>query len=155
MSLAAVDTTAGARGPGDGRRGTPVAVVVTAGVKAFLAAAAGVLLTCSLGIVIWAVTPSSGAGPVGLLRAAVAAFGAANGMTVRIGPTTLSLSPLILTMVAVALLTTVSGRGRSVASGPVQELAALTAATVAYAAAVTWAGVVLGPVGAIAADRWC
>ena len=90
---------------------TSVGSVVGAGIRAFYAAMAGLLLTCSLGVVIWAVTPSSGSGPVGLLRAGVAAFSSANGMTVTIGRAALTMPPLMITLVAIALLATVSGRG--------------------------------------------
>src|ERR1700710_1933210 len=87
--------------------------VLGAGLRACYAAVAGLLLTCSIGVVVWAVTPSSGSGPIALLRAGVAAFSAANGMTVTIGRTALTMPPLMLTLVAIALLATVSGRGRA------------------------------------------
>jgi hypothetical protein len=128
--------------------------VVGAGVKAFYAAVAGLLLTCSLGVVVWAVTPSSGSGPVALLRAGVAAFSAANGMTVTIGHAALTMPPLMITLVAIALLTTVSGRGRAVTTDRGQELTSTGIAAVVYSVVVTSCAVVLGPAGAVAADQW-
>jgi hypothetical protein len=116
------------------------AVVAVTAVKTVLAAIAGLLLTCGLGLVLWAVTPSSGNGPLPLLRAGIAAFCAANGMTVNIGRSGLTLHPLMLTVVAIALLTTVSGRGRVVAVGPEQEGAAVLTAALAYALAVAGVG---------------
>ena len=128
--------------------------VVGAGVRTVYAAVAGLLLTCSLGVVIWAVTPSSGSGPGALLRAGVAAFSAANGMTVTIGRTALTMPPLMITLVAIALLSTVSGRGRAVTTDRVHELASTGAAAAVYAAVVTSCGVVFGPTGAVSADQW-
>lgn len=154
MSLTDVETGVTAPAPGKGRRSSSLAVVVSAGNKAFFAAVAGLLLTCSIGVLLWAVTPSSSAGPVSLLRAGVAAFSAGNGMTVTIGRAALTLPPLMITLVAAALLTTVSGRGRVVATGRVQEVGVVVAAVGVYAAAVACSGVVLGPPLAVAAGQW-
>lgn len=129
-------------------------VIAGAGLKALFAAASGLLLTSGLGVLIWAVTPSSGDGPLPVLRAAVSAFGAANGMTVTIGRASLTLPPLMLTVVAIALLRAVSGRGRTLAGTRMQEmLCVLTAASV-YGFVVTGAAVGLGTQGAVRPDQW-
>src|SRR3954451_23388554 len=128
-----------------------LASVIGAGLRAGYAGVAGLLLTCSLGVVVWAVTPSSGQGPVALLRAGVAAFGAGNGITVMIGRTALTLPPLMITLVAIALLTTVTPRGRSPVGDRTPELAAAAVAAAVYAAVVVCSGVMFGPVGSIAA----
>ncbi len=154
MAIADVETGAAELAAKPVGRNGSATVVVAATAKALFAALSGLLLTCSIGLVVWATTPSSGAGPVALLRAGVAAFAAGNGMTVTIGRAALTLPPLMITLVAIALLTTVSGRGRVVASDRGQELAATLAASVTYAAAVTCSGVLLGPAGALRADQW-
>jgi len=131
-----------------------VAVAGEAAFKAFLAAVSAMVLTSGLGLLVWAITPSSGASPVPLLRAGIAAFGAANGMAVQVGRASLTLSPLIVTLVAVALLTTVNGRGQSKVHGRRQEVVCASAAAFGYAATVTVAGVLLAGHGVIQAGQW-
>lgn len=131
-----------------------VAVAGEAAFKAFLAAVSAMVLTSGLGLLVWAITPSSGASPVSLLRAGIAAFGAANGMAVQVGRASLTLSPLIVTLVAVALLTTVNGRGQSKVHGRRQEVVCASAAAFGYAATVTVAGVLLAGHGVIQAGQW-
>lgn len=154
MSLTDVSAGETVRASTFGSRSGLLAVVTNSAIKAFFVALSGMLLTCSLAVVLWAITPSSGGGPIGLLRAGLAAFSSGNGMTVTIGQAALSMPPLMITVMATALLTTVSGRGRVVAGGRGQELAAVLAAVVTYAAVVACAGVILGPPHAVQADQW-
>lgn len=127
---------------------------LTAGFRALFAAVSGLLLTSGVGVVLWAITPSSVGGPQQSLRAGVTAFAAGNAMTVTIGRAALTLPPLMLTIVAVGLLAGVSGRGRTVPDDRTGELTSTAAAAAVYAAAVTVAGVVLGTPGAVAAEQW-
>ncbi len=154
MSLTAVDRGEAAADSDDGNGTRLPTVVAIASLKALFAAAAGLVLTCGLGLLIWAITPSSGSGPIPLVRAGVTAFAAANGMTVSIGRSVLTLPPLMITVVAVALLTGVSGRGRVVAADRTQELVSTAAAAAVYAAAVLAAGVGLGSPGTVATSGW-
>lgn len=127
---------------------------LTAGIGALFAAVSGLLLSCGVGLVLWAVTPSSIGGSQQALRAAVAAFAAGNGMTLDIGRASLTLPPLMLTAIAVALLAAIGGRGRSAADDRTGELSRTVTAAAVYAAAVTTAGVTLGTPGAVAAEQW-
>ncbi len=127
---------------------------LTAGVRALFAAVSGLLLTAGIGVVLWAVTPTSIGGPQQFLRAAVAAFAAGNTMTLTIGRAALTLHPLMITVIAVALLAGISGRGRTAADDRTGELTRTAAAAAVYAAVVTTAGVVLGSPGAVAAEQW-
>jgi len=135
-------------------RAGSLALAVSAAAKAAVVAGSGLMLSCGLGLVVWAVTPSSGAGPGALLRAGAAAFSAANGMAVTIGRSTLTLTPLMLTIIAAALLATVSGRGRVVPHGRRQESVAVGAAAAAYGLVVTVVGVMFGGSGVVRTDQW-
>jgi len=139
----------GSEGPGS----ASAAVALTAGIRAILVTASALVLTAGLGLIVWAVTPGSGSGPAPAVRAGVTAFSAANGMSVSIGRSALTLPPLMITVVAVALLATISGRG-SRARGRRQESLAVVTASAAYAIAVTVTGVSLGGHGAVSASQW-
>lgn len=130
------------------------AIVVGTATKIVMAALAGMMLACGLGLLIWSVTPSSGSGPLPLLRAGIAAFCAANGMTLEVERSSLTLHPLMLSLVAVALLTTVSGRGRVTARGREQETAVVVTSALAYAIVITGIGVGLGGHAVSAAQWW-
>lgn len=134
-------------------RSTPAAIV-NIGVRSAVAAFSGLILTCGVGLLLWAITPSAGAGAETLLRAGVSAFGLANGMTLAIGPASLTLAPLLVTMVAIALLAGVSGSGRVVGSGRRQELLTTITAALVYAAVVAGAGTMLGSPGSVRAGQW-
>ncbi len=138
------------------RRGAagPIVVAAIAGARAVVAAASGFILTGGLAVLVWAVTPSSGAGPVPLLRAGLAAFAAAHGMRIQLGATALTIPPMLLTLVAVALLSAVTGRGRVAAVGLSEQLVGALVATGVYGAAVTTTGVLLAAPGAVSAGDW-
>src|SRR5690349_24314739 len=80
---------------------------------------------------LWAITPASGPDAAVALRGGVTAFALANLMPVDIGDVTLSLPPLLLTAVPVALLALTARRGRFLPVGRYQEaVAVLTTAGV-------------------------
>ncbi|HEY5882650.1 MAG TPA: DUF6350 family protein [Nakamurella sp.] len=106
-------------------------VVAAAAVRGAVVAAAGVLLAAGLALMIWAVTPASGPDAAVALRGGITAFALANLMPVSIGGVTLSLPPLMLTAVPVALLSLTARRGRYLPVGRYQEaVAVLTTAGV-------------------------
>jgi hypothetical protein len=106
-------------------------VVAAAAVRGAVVAIAGVLLTAGLALMVWAVTPASGPDAAVALRGGVTAFALANLMPVSIGGVTLSLPPLLLTAVPVALLFVTARRGRFLPVGRYQEaVAVLTTAGV-------------------------
>ncbi len=153
MFLTDVDADEAGSSLDEDPRSSTVAVVVATALKTTLAAMAGFVLTSGLGLLIWAVTPSSGSGPLPLLRAGISAFAAANGMTLKIGRSGLTLPPLMLTLVVVALLTTVVGRGRLVARGRDQEGAAVATSALSWAVVVTGIGAEFGG-GTVSAAQW-
>lgn len=66
--------------------------------RALAATAAGLILACGVGVLIWAVTPGSpGAG--GLVRGAIAAFGAANFLPPSVDGVRITATPLLLSAV--------------------------------------------------------
>ena len=106
-------------------------VVAAAAVRGAIVAVAGVLLTAGMALMVWAVTPASGPDAAVALRGGVTAFALANLMPVSIGGVTLSLPPLLLTAVPVALLLVTARRGRFQPLGRYQEtVAVLTTAGV-------------------------
>ena len=127
---------------------------LTSGFRALFAAVSGLLLISGVGVVLWAVTPSSAGGPQQSVRAAVAAFAGGNLMTLTIGRAALTLPPLMITVVAIGLLVGLGGRGRAETDDRTGEVTRTLVAAAVYAAAVTIAGVVLGTPGAVAAEQW-
>ena len=153
MFLTDVDADSAERGANGRSRTAEFALVGGAVTKTALAALAGFVLACGLGLVVWAVTPSAGDSPATLVRAGVAAFCAAGGMTLRIGDARLTLPPLMLTAVVVALLCAVVGRGRRAERDLKQELTFVAAAAVTFAVTVTLVGVAVGG-HAVTAGQW-
>ena len=127
---------------------------LTSGFRALFAAVSGLLLISGVGVVLWAVTPSSAGGPQQSVRAAVAAFAGGNLMTLTIGRAALTLPPLMITVVAIGLLVGLGGRGRGETDDRTGEVTRTLVAAAVYAAVVTIAGVVLGTPGAVAAEQW-
>ncbi|SDP00509.1 hypothetical protein SAMN04515671_2640 [Nakamurella panacisegetis] len=152
MFLADVDASASA--PTAELTPSRLAVAGNAALKTALAALAGFVLCLGLALVVWAVTPSSGGTPVRLVQAGIAAFCGAAGMTLRIGHADLTLSPLMLTGVIVALLTAVVGRGRSSERNLRLEATFVGAATASFAITVTAVGVLGGGHAVNAVQIW-
>lgn len=115
----------------DGAHGI-VAVLLAAAFRGALAAVAAFLLSGGLALLMWAVTPDSGASAVPLLRGSVVAVAAANFMPVSIGGVAVTLRPLLLSMILVLVLAGTVSRGRLAPTGRVQELAATVVTAIAY-----------------------
>ena len=154
MFLADVDADASARAVNSSRSLSRPALAGGAALKAALAALAGFVLCLGIALVVWAVTPSSGDSPTTLVRAGLAAFCGAAGMTLRIGNTDLTLPPLMLTAVIIALLLAVIGRGRRPERDVEDELTVVGAATASFAATVTVVGVLFSGHAVSGAQWW-
>jgi hypothetical protein len=126
-------------------------VAAAAAVRAVAVAASGLLLTAGLALVLWAVTPSSGADVGIALQSGVVAFAAANLMPVVIGGITLSLPPLLLTLTMAVLLAATARRGRFLPQGRYQEAVSILVTTVVYGIVVAAVARGLGPQGAVPA----
>lgn len=147
--------------------------------RALAAAAAGVVLACGIGVLVWAVTPSSGS-PGTVLRGAIAALGAANFLPPSIGGITITAPPLLLTAVCFGTVASAANAGRRPGVTLPAELSGAVLVGLVYGAVVTavvsslapagaenvgrgWAPVLLGIVAAISGvllrgrqsrDRW-
>ena len=126
-------------------------VVAAAAVRGAAVVASGLILAAGLALMLWAVTPASGTDAGVALQGGVVAFAAANLMPVVIGGITLSLPPLLLTLVIGVLLASTARRGRFQPEGRHQEAVSVlvTAAVYGILAAVTTRG--LGPADAVPA----
>ena len=107
-------------------------MAAAAAVRAVAVAASGLILTAGLALVLWAVTPSSGADVGIALQSGVAAFAAANLMPVLIGGITLTLPPLLLTLAIAVLLAATARRGRFLPQGRYQEAVSILVTTATY-----------------------
>lgn len=154
MLLTDVEADQSARATEVTPRQSDLGIGISAVTKTVLATAAGFVLSCGVGLLLWAVTPSSGNAPSALVRAGVAAFCAAAGMTLQIGTAHLTLPPLMLTAVIVALLCAVVGRGYRPERGTKQELIFVAVSAVTFAVAVTVVGVTVGGSVVSAAQWW-
>ncbi len=128
-------------------------VAAAAAVRAVAVGASGLILAAGLALVLWAVTPSSGADVGIALQGGVVAFAAANLMPVLIGGITLTLPPLLLTLAIAALLAATARRGRFLPQGRYQETVSILVTTVVYGIVVAAACRGLGPPEAVPA-RW-
>ncbi len=137
------------RTPSDGRA-TGLVAAAAAG-RGATVAGSGLLLTAGLALVLWAVTPASGDDVTGALQGGVTAFAAANLMPVVIGGVTLSLPPLLLTVVIAGLFFATARRGRFMPLGRTQETISvlLTGAVYGLIVAITTRG--FAPAGAVPA----
>ena len=102
-------------------------------------------------MVLWAVTPSSGAEMAGTLQGGVVAFAAANLIPVSIGGIVLSLPPLLLTVALAGLLASTAKRGRFLPRGRYQETVSILVTTGVYALVVATTTRGLGPADAVPA----
>lgn len=115
--------------------------------RALAAAAAGVVLVCGIGVLVWAVTPSSGS-PGTVLRGAIAALGAANFLPPSIGGITITAAPLLLTAVCFGTVASAANAGRRPGVTLPAELAGAVLVGLVYGAVVTAVVSSLAPVGA-------
>ncbi|MDQ6657336.1 MAG: DUF6350 family protein [Actinomycetota bacterium] len=115
--------------------------------RAFAAAAAGVVLACGVGVLVWAVTPSSGS-PGTVLRGAIAALGAANFLPPSIGSIAVTAAPLLLTAVCFGTVASAANAGRRPGVTLPAELSGAVLVGLVYGAVVTAAVSSLAPAGA-------
>ena len=126
-------------------------VAAAAAVRAVAVAASGLILTAGLAMVLWSITPASGADAELALQGGVVAFAAANLMPVQIGGITLSLPPLLLTLAIAVLLAATARRGRFLPQGRYQESVSILVTTVVYGIVVAAVSRGFGPPEAVAA----
>jgi len=124
-------------------------VAAAAAIRGAAVALSGLILAAGLAMVLWAVTPSSGAEMATALQGGVVAFAAANLIPVSIGGVTLTLPPLLLTVTIAALLASTVKRGRFLPRGRYQETISIlvTAGVYGLVVAATTRG--LGPPDAV------
>lgn len=99
---------------GDSTAARAGASVVSATVRALAAAVAGFALTAGLSLVLWALTPDSGSDAGEAVRNGAVAFASAHFLPVTISGTALTLRPLLLTGVMIAVIMTAAGRAQAV-----------------------------------------
>lgn len=126
-------------------------VAAAAAVRGAAVALSGLILAAGLAMVLWAVTPSSGAEMAGTLQGGVVAFAAANLIPVSIGGIVLSLPPLLLTVALAGLLASTAKRGRFLPRGRYQETVSILVTTGVYALVVAATTRGLGPADAVPA----
>jgi len=130
-------------------------VLLAAMLRAALIAVSGLVLVVGVALLLWAVTPATGSEPTSLLRGGVGAFASAHLMPVTIGTATLTLPPLLLTLLFGGFLAAGVARGRVVADGPVAEAASAVLGAAAYTAVVLGAVYLGAPAGAVdLRDGW-
>ncbi len=130
-------------------------VLLAAVVRAALIAVSGLVLVLGVALLLWAVTPNSGSEPTSLVRGGIGAFAAAHLLPVTIGTTTLTLPPMLLTLLFGGFLAAGAARGRIVADGLVAEAASVVLGAAAYTAVVLGAVYLGAPAGAVdLRDGW-
>jgi hypothetical protein len=152
-TFAAGDAAGDAAGLGLADRpvGRVTATVSSAGLRALAAAAAGFALTAGLSLVLWALSPSSGSDAGEALRGGAVAFAAAHFLPVTISGTALTLRPLLLTGVVIAVMMTAVGHARSV-RGRALEAVHAGVFTVVYGAGVAALVTMAAPAGSARAN---
>lgn len=132
--------------------GSPTGMVAAAAaVRGAAVAVSGAILAAGLALVLWAVTPASGADPAAALQGGVVAFASANLMPVVIGGVVFTLPPLLLTMVMAVLLASTARRGRFLPQGRYQEAVSVVVTAVVYGLVVAAITRGLGPPEAVPA----
>ena len=107
-------------------------VAAAAAVRGAAVALSGLIFTAGIALVVWAITPASGAEAGAAMRAGVAGFALANLMPISVAGTALTLPPLLLTGLIVAVLTSVARRGRFLPQGRAQEALAVLVSAGTY-----------------------
>ncbi|MET0864375.1 MAG: DUF6350 family protein [Nakamurella sp.] len=129
---------------------TPTGLVAAAAaVRGAAVAVAGLILATGLATLIWATTPTSGLDVADAMRGGVVGFAAANLMPVDIGGVTLSLPPLLFTLVITALLASTARRGRFLPEGRYQETISVLMTALVYGIIVAATTRGFGPTGAV------
>lgn len=112
------------------------ATSASAALRALAAVAAGFALTAGLSLVLWALTPAGGSDAGEAVRGGAVAFAAAHFLPVTISGTALTLRPLLLTLVMIAVMMTAVGHARPV-RGRLLEAVHAGVFTVVYALGVS------------------
>ena len=107
-------------------------VAAAAAARGATVAVSGLIFTAGIALVVWAITPASGAEAGAAMRAGVAGFALANLMPISVDGTALTLPPLLLTGLIVALLTSVARHGRFLPQGRAQEALAVLVSAGTY-----------------------
>ena len=107
-------------------------VAAAAAVRGAAVAVSGLIFTAGIALMVWAITPASGAEAGAAMRAGVAGFALANLMPISVAGTALTLPPLLVTGLIVALLTSVARHGRFLPQGRAQETLAVLVSAGAY-----------------------
>ena len=107
-------------------------VAAAAAIRGAAVAAAGLILATGLATIIWAMTPGSGPDVAAAMRGGVLGFAAANLMPIDIGGVTLSLPPLLFTLMLVVLLASTARRGRFLPEGRYQETVSVLITALVY-----------------------
>ena len=126
-------------------------VAGAAAVRGAAVALSGVTFAAGVSVLIWALTPASGADAVSAIRAGVAGFAAANLIPVAIGGTFLTIPPLLFTLALAALLATTARRGRFLPVGRQHEALAVLVSSGVYGLLVATLTRGLGPEGVVPA----
>ena len=126
-------------------------VAAAAAIRGAAVALSGMVLAAAISLVLWALTPASGADATSAAKAGVAGFAAANLMPVTIGGVVLSVPPLLLTILIVALIVVTSRRGRFLPVGRDQETAAVLVTAAGYGLLVAVTTRAFAPDGVVAA----
>jgi hypothetical protein len=114
---------------------TIASVVVSAVLRGFAAALAGLFLVCGLALLDWAITPATGSNAGGLLHGSVVVFAAGHFLPVTVDGSALTIRPLLLALIAVLMVASSASRGRAVRGRTTEAMHGLILA-LAYAAAV-------------------
>lgn len=125
-------------------------VAAAAAVRGALVALSGMVVTVSLAIVIWAITPQSGDDASAALHAGFAALAAANLLPLSIGGVWFTLPPLLLTVLMGVLLGSSARRGRLLPAGRAQECLVTLVGGGVYGLLVLMVTRGLGPDGVVA-----
>ena len=128
--------------------GRILATVVSAGLRAAAAVVSGLLLCGGIALLLWSITPDSGSDAMGLLRGSVVALAAGHFLPATIGGAAVTIHPLLITMVVVAVIASSAGRARPVRGRTLEALHGSVFA-VGYAVLVDLAATVLAPAGAV------
>lgn len=126
-------------------------VAAAAAVRGAAVAISGLIFTAGLALVVWTITPAAGADAGAAMRAGVAGFALANLMPITVGGTSLTLPPLLLTGLIIALLTSVARHGRYLPHGRAQEALAVLVSAGTYGLIVAAATRGFGPPEAVPA----
>ena len=109
---------------------------------------AGLVAVVALAVTVWALNPSTGAGPLPVLRSAAAGYVLAHFGSISLGTAQLTAAPLAVPMMFGLLLVAASGRGRLTSASARAEAAAIAAGAISYALLVGVVVAVAAPPGA-------